>query len=734
MRQLTPIVVLATAWGSRFGGINSFSSDFCRALARTLTHHRVVCVCQNATDQDRASAQSVGIDLRVIPPAQQSLFVNHLAASLIKQLNDSGIKDVPWWFGHDVFTGRLALECAKQSSKSKCAIFMHMSYDDYSFVKHSTKEAWTVAERCETQRDVLLGADVGIAVGPLLYERLSEVRETKPSVMVVPGLPEMAAHTATKKRLHVITFGRFESEELLTKQAPLAVAAYARAVRSGYDSHSEIMRDSNLTLIGVPPEIAETLRDLGEREASRLINLHLLEFIQDRNQLYKQLINSNLCLMLSWHEGFGLAAWEAIGAGVPLVVSRNSGVFRLLHHIGGPATGCVFAVDVRGRQDGKPNKNDVEAAKSAILSVASDIPRALDNAKKLRNLLWLQQGYTWDHTAQVLAEALDLPFSQSILDGRPWTGSIVIPPADVIEGLDIAAAQRTLRSAESYYTVGEYDEALRVLASLKRDTKGFRDLSIVLDAALLEAETFLRLNKYNEVRRLVRKVAAETSIRDDWARYIRARSVENTMFRDLGKYDEAVKLAQDLLSLAEEYKLVIDVEKAHRLLARSLALAGECDAAVAHGHKALRAAQQRQDGDDEAKAALALGEGYRHGLDQRNAIPWYAHSRDLAGRAGNVDCFLWAVLGLADSLFLVGEVSDLPRIIDGVEQYVARHAHPLESLHIRLHRLSVRLRAGECDGTDCETLLDDYSTMGIRWPVKYITDLKRGEFTHPKKL
>ena len=39
-----------------------------------------------------------------------------------------------------------------------------------------------------------------------------------------------------------------------------------------------------------------------------------------RKEIYDRLEKSNLCLMLSWHEGFGLTAWEALAHEVLLVL------------------------------------------------------------------------------------------------------------------------------------------------------------------------------------------------------------------------------------------------------------------------------------------------------------------------------------------------------------------------------------------------------------------------------
>ena len=553
--------------------------------------------------------------------------------------------------------------------------------------------------------------------------------------MLVPGLAEPAAVLQTTQRLHVITFGRFESAEFLTKQAPLAVTAFARAIRAGFDSRNQLLMDSHLRVIGAPPDVIATLRALAEHEAGRVLNLQAIDFIDDRYRLRKLLHDCNTCLMLSWHEGFGLSAWEAISAGIPVVISRNSGVFRLLDSIGGSAVGCILAVDIRGRGDGQPNEDDIEVTKRAILEVASDIPKALANAKSLRQLLRFQFNFTWDRTAQELAQAVGIPVSSTMLDHRPAVDRrILTEPADVAEGLEIAAAQRVIRLAESYHFAGEYAEALKVLENLKKNTRSFRSISTAMDATLVEAEIHLRLNQYPRARALTEKVASEAAERSDWPRYIRARSVENAILRDQGKYQDAAELAEELLRVAEQQKVDGRIERIHRLIARSLAFTPRWEEAVRHGTAAFESAKKRRDGEAEAKAALALGEAYRHGLNQVMAIDWYTQSRDLAGRAGNVDCFLWAVLGLADSLFILGEYADSAEMVERLKTYVESHVHPLELLHIRLSLLSVTCREGKDSMKDLEQLVTEYEVLGVLWPREYVNFLKAGDFAHPKRF
>jgi len=399
------------------------------------------------------------VTLLSIDGTPESAFGPDLAGKVIEVLRLSEIAAIDWWIGHDSITGALALECKQQWKDSRCAAVMHMSYHDYAYIKHAPENAATVTKRTELQQTVLYTADVGLAVGPLLFERLKTIRgKSNHCYMLIPGLAALATKEATQDRLHAITFGRFDGSESLVKQAPLAVAAFARAFRMGVESSNSVLKNARIRLIGAPTDVTVKLRFLANKEAGRLVNLEAHEFIEDHGKLRSLLHECNVCLMLSWHEGFGLSGWEAIGSGVPLVLSKNSGLFQLLHSLGGVATGCVFPVDVHGQSDGEPNETDVEIVKKAILALASDIPKARSNAKALRQALRFTHNFTWNRTARDFAHALGVPVTTTILDLVTSAPSSEADKAgDVFDSAKLAAAQRVLTLVDAKYECGEYD-------------------------------------------------------------------------------------------------------------------------------------------------------------------------------------------------------------------------------------------------------------------------------------
>jgi glycosyltransferase involved in cell wall biosynthesis len=729
-----PIVaVVTTAWGSRHGGINSFSTALCRALAQVLSEDSVWCICFRASESDHRDAEASNVRLLPLEPQDNDPGFKKWAIEATNQIRKQSAAHISWWIGHDAITGHAAEAGASSSSNSKWAIIMHMSYEDYSYLKHPPERAPEIAEKINTQQLLLRAADVAFAVGPLLLQRLQSIRDnSQPIVMLVPGLADQAPPVQSTERVNAITFGRFESEEILIKQGPLAVAGFARAVAVGHETQNSVLIDSNLHIVGVPSELVHDLRRLSHDEAGRVVNVKAHDFIENPYELQRLLHKSNVCLMLSWHEGFGLSGWEAIGAGIPVIVSRNTGLYRLLDKLGGAASGCVVDVDIKAHFDPSPNGDDVDTVKNAILRISSDLSKAIANAKSLRNLLRFQHYFTWENTAREVAQALDLKTEFTMLDAQvPRTERETAE----VGGINTAGAVRLIGIAENFCENGKYRDALSTLEDLKGNFGANVPPSVALDATIIESTVLLRINEYQKALLFINRAARESAERRDWRRYIRARSVEIYVLLDLGKYDQAKILADDLLTVAEREDNFAS-EGIKRKLARALALSGHWDLGVKHATEALGLAKTRNDVDAIGKAAFAIGEANRLGLNQHEAIDGYEIARDSAARTGNVDCYLWATIGLADSLFLLKNFDEAEKILMEISAFVQKpeHNHPLESLHIEISLLAIQEARKSPPTIESETLVARYDGLGISWARHYVEAIKSGDFSNPKKF
>jgi glycosyltransferase involved in cell wall biosynthesis len=722
-------VTVATAWGTAHGGVNAFNYDFSIGLAREVGQP-VACVVPGASPQETAEALANKVHLLSAGETAFSEFAADITARVLERNNFS---KVGFWIGHDIITGEVASQMRDASGAGQLAVIMHQSYHDYAAVKHSTG---ATTEKSRRQKHLFSRAEHRFAVGPLLEERLGDL-VTEPVNVLLPGLNELTLARA-RSTLNVLVFGRLTQDNALMKGTALACNAVGEAVRiiSETGIRHPILYSPVVKLIGVEDgdTHAATIKHEVETRANRCVNVHLCPFLE-RKVLLDEMDGSNLCLMLSWHEGFGLSGWEAIAAGIPLILSRNSGLYRFLDELGGHATGCVHAIYVLGSSDpAEPyREEDLRAASHAVIAVADNIGRAIENAEYLRRFL-IEKGYTWERTAKDLVRKSGgghflrpetPPHQVTALQG-PYVG--------FSEGLDNARLRERLNIARVLYQTCYYERALAEVRSAANTSTSISE-SIKPECHLLESEILLRLNQHTPARSMARQVAQYYEQKADWQRVVKARGIINTVERALCRYQTAVRLARENASLAE-LQSKTELGSALRDLARSLALAGDRNGEAES--VARRAIDLAGNGLERAKAYLALGEAYRHARNQDSAIDGYLESIRWATTIGHYDCLIWSSLGLADSLFLQGKLPDLDQPLSTVQKILSdpeRH-FPLETLHYQLSVLSLKIRQDGPDGKRraAKSLLAQYSKMGVTWPNRYMESTLRGRFSLAKSF
>ena len=392
-------VTFATAWGSAHGGINSFNRDFCCALAACLTCG-VACIVPAASSEERGDAASQGVVLLPIGSDPKEAFDGGSATRVLALTDLTGVE---YWIGHDIVTGEFAAKVMNLAARGQLAAIMHQSYEAYAEVKHAVADAGKALR----QKDLFESAGKAFAVGPLLHKRLLDW--SAKAQLIVPGL-RCVEHRPAENALKVVVFGRLTEDNALIKGIELAGHAVAEAVKRARAAHSgSIAEDTLIKFIGTDPNdpYAAGIKSALEQRAGLPINVSLLPFLAAPD-LLKHIKGANLSLMLSWHEGFGLAGWESIGAGIPLILSQRSGVYRLLDDLGGQARGCVKSIDVLGSSGPTEpfQESDLQAAASAVLDTTRNIRAAIRDADCLRKFL-LDVGYTWESAARTFIKALE---------------------------------------------------------------------------------------------------------------------------------------------------------------------------------------------------------------------------------------------------------------------------------------------------------------------------------------
>jgi tetratricopeptide (TPR) repeat protein len=441
--KMYSLITFATQWGSKHGGINSFNTDFLTAFG--VAYHlqaQVICIVASATPEETEEARNAHVTLVPLPyPPQDKLFSTAQAQAGIDELKSRAISfnsDRTIWLGHDRISGAAA-NAAARIAGGQSALIHHMSYKHYeSYAENSC----TSYQKYQDQKVLFQQADLALAVGPLLRDALIDlVGASKTVHMVIPGLAEIEAKP-TPKTFTAFLSGRLTDDAARIKQVHLGIAAFSQAHREARDIEMPdgLCQKPMLVLRGVdfestasspqPQEIDPEveLKIFAQDYAKCVINLQALPYTQNRQELYEQLSASSVALMPSWHEGFGLVGWEAIAAGVPLIISKDSGVYYLLdEELGGVGTGAVFGIDVDGKVE-HPffSEDDLNCVSDSLKTIAHKIDKARKQAGILRNLVG---NYSWTACAEKAAEIFGWPLQKG---GIPAALPVQVTAAPIV--------------------------------------------------------------------------------------------------------------------------------------------------------------------------------------------------------------------------------------------------------------------------------------------------------------
>ena len=175
---MSNFLLLATAWGPKFGGINAFNTDFAKGLAAHLGDKRTGFLCRLQADPRRSRgsptfAASCFVSVSNVPidsPAYDRSWSYDVWTSFERQVPD--IREL---------TGGLATTSspAKPLSRGRgwrgtvtSALIMHMNYLDYQAYKSGIGDQGPERKLPKQQRTLFKGADRHFANGPLLRDAL----------------------------------------------------------------------------------------------------------------------------------------------------------------------------------------------------------------------------------------------------------------------------------------------------------------------------------------------------------------------------------------------------------------------------------------------------------------------------------------------------------------------------------------------------------------------------------
>ncbi|XP_067040083.1 protein NLRC3-like [Acropora muricata] len=321
------VTILASEWGSSKGGLSTINRELAIQLAK-FACVKVTFFLPKCSDEDKKAAASHNV-------------------SILKAVRRTGYHDELDWLsspphnlridvvvGHGVKLGRQA-QFIRDSHKCKWVQIIHTDAEELGMFKCYENPISTGEQKHHDEVELCQMADFVVAIGPKLAEVFrkylgfckKDVFEFTPSVF--DDFSSVQQAPDERKQCSVLVFGRGDAEDFKLKGFDIAASSVAALshtilvfVGAPHGKHEEIAK--RFTEFGIP---ANRLRVRGymEREALK--------------QLFCEV---DLVLMPSRTEGFGLTGLEALSAGLPVLVSKNSGFGEALH---GLPFGSYFVID-----------------------------------------------------------------------------------------------------------------------------------------------------------------------------------------------------------------------------------------------------------------------------------------------------------------------------------------------------------------------------------------------------
>ena len=372
------VTSLASEWGSSNGGLSTINRELAIQLAK-FSNVEVTFLLTKCSDEDKKAAASHGISI--------------LEAARLPGYNELDCLTFPpehlridVVVGHGVKLGRQA-QVIRKSHKCKWVQVVHTDPEELGMFKFYENPISTGEEKHKIEKQLCEMADFVVGVGPKLTEvyrkHLSSCKKQEDVFEFTPGIFDdfsiVQQVPDERKQCTVLVLGRGDAEDFKLKGFDIA----ARSVAA--------LSDTVLVFVGAPhgkhEEIAKRFVDVGIPEKRLRVRGYM-----EREDLKALFYEVDLVLMPSRTEGFGLTGLEALSAGLPIIVSKNSGFGKALGSI---LSGSFYVVD----------SEDPSAWTAAIKDVWNkDRKSRLDEVKALRDSY--SKRYSWSKQCKYLIEKM----------------------------------------------------------------------------------------------------------------------------------------------------------------------------------------------------------------------------------------------------------------------------------------------------------------------------------------
>lgn len=398
------ILAVATEWSSATGGISTLNRELCVALAAL--GHGVACLVQTATTFEIDEAKAMGITLIACPTSEG---IDPRSAYLL--CDERHIATPPQVvIGHDHITGQFGRALASRFD-SKYVHFLHTIPQENEGMKGNRgdmpRPILSGNRKSDAQIRLASLSDLVVAVGPRIRRMFDQVEFGCSKITTfIPGLNESLLKIQPKpdeiKVNQCLMIGRMEDAGV--KGVRLACEVL-KAVTEG--RRWPIGEDPKLLLRGFSLEHADDeIAEIEDFRSEYGSFATPLGYSTDATMLQIELGRSVLFVMPSKAEGFGLTGLEALAAGIPVILSAQSGLAEFLD----AETKTGFLAEALIEPCIAPVTLTMDANiadwKTKVELVMTDRAAAFERAGQIRQSLSAR--YSWAATARKFSSELAL--------------------------------------------------------------------------------------------------------------------------------------------------------------------------------------------------------------------------------------------------------------------------------------------------------------------------------------
>ena len=324
------VTLLSSEWRSTKGGLSTINRELAIQLAKHPSVEVSVYLPQ-CSEEDKQVARDNNV--RLIKAREMLGLEPNFWLSCLPE--DHAVDCV---IGHGALLGQQVQFIKRTHPYCKWIQVVHTAPEELGMYKEYEERISKGEKKHQVEVELCKLADQVVAVGPKLAEAFSgylrPCGKDQDVLNLTPGIfSEFADVKQASQEISsfsVLVFGRGDSEDFQLKGYDIAAQAIAELNDMTY----------KLVFVGATSGEEEQVADLLLKQGINRSQLRVRRFNESREQLAQLFCEVDLAIMPSRTEGFGLAALEALSAGLPVLVSGNSGLGEALKKV--PfASSCV---------------------------------------------------------------------------------------------------------------------------------------------------------------------------------------------------------------------------------------------------------------------------------------------------------------------------------------------------------------------------------------------------------